>query len=101
MAKIEENGDRLTVTVGLPKFNGCIAVFDRAAGTVQIDGKNLFFPYSKTVALSDIAAVKLIRAKGSAYPELHLTDGKRIPMPSAGISDAEKVVPAIEAFLRR
>jgi hypothetical protein len=101
MAKIEEAGDRLTVTVGLPKFNGCVAVFDRKAGTVQIDGKNLFFPYSKTVTLTDIASVKLVRSKGAAYPELQLASGGRIPLPSAGISDGEKVVPAIQAFLAR
>lgn len=101
MAKIEEAGDRLTVTVGLPKFNGCVAVFDRKAGTVQIDGKNLFFPYSKTVQLAEVASVKLVRSKGAAYPELVLKAGGRIPLPSAGISEAEKVTPAIEAFLAR
>ena len=101
MAKIEESADRLTVTIGLPAFNGCSAVFDRKTGVATIEGKNFFFPFSKTVPLTDISEVRLVRAKGSAYPEVRLVDGKRIPMPSAGIGDAEKVVPVIERFLGR
>ena len=55
MSKIEESGTRLSVTLGMPSFNGTVAVFDRGTGRADITVTNFFFKGKKDVPLSDIA----------------------------------------------
>lgn len=99
MSKIEESGTRLSVTLGMPSFNGTVAVFDKATGRADIIVTNFFFKGKKDIALSEIAAVELVSLQSSAFPRIVLRSGKRIALPSAGKTDAQKAVPVMRTFL--
>lgn len=100
MAKFEQSETVLEVTIGWPKFNGCVARFDKASGEVIISGANLFFRFERTVPLSDIADVQYVRMqRNAAFPRIVLRNGKGIAMPSAGKNDAREAVPVMRQFL--
>ena len=99
MAKIEETATRLSVTIGLPSFNGTIAVFDKETGRAEIQVTNFFFKGKKDVALEDIEGVKCVATKSATFPRILLKDRKSINMPSAGITDGRQATAAIERFL--
>jgi hypothetical protein len=101
MAKFEETPTRLRVELGMPKFNGSVAVFDKSTGMARIEQTNLFFKSRpREFPLAEIAAIRLVKAsQAAAYPQIVMRDGKRHSLPSFSIRDAQEAVPRMTAFL--
>lgn len=100
MGTVEDTATRLTIILGMPRFNGSVVTLDRATGRARIECTNFFFRSKPIdVALSEIAAVELVSTQSAAYPRVVLASGRRHSLPSSGKRDAEEAVPRMQAFL--